>query len=106
MPTQPISLISQPDQSIANSSRATIYDFIARDSPPAAIAFVRRIRDHCAKLAYMPERGPSRDDLVAGIRILPFERSAVMIYRIDKDTVRILRVLYGGRDYPKEWTDD
>ncbi|WP_442579078.1 type II toxin-antitoxin system RelE/ParE family toxin [Mesorhizobium sp. ASY16-5R] len=83
-----------------------IYDFIARDSPPAAIAFVRRIRDHCTKLAYMPERGPRRDDLAAGIRILPFERRTVIIYRIDDNTVRILRVLYGGRDYPKEWIED
>lgn len=54
----------------------------------------------------MPERGPRRDDLAAGIRILPFERRTVIIYRIDGDTVRILRVLYGGRDYPREWTDD
>jgi toxin ParE1/3/4 len=83
-----------------------IYDFIVRDSPAAAIAFVRRIREHCAKLAYRPELGPRRDDLAAGIRILPFERRTVIIYRIDGDTVRILRVLYGGRDYPREWTDD
>ena len=50
-----------------------VYDFIARDSSSAAIAFVRRIREHCAKLAWMAERGPRRDDLAAGIRILPFE---------------------------------
>jgi len=45
-----------------------------------------------------PERGIRRDDLRRGLRILGFERRAVIAFLVTADTVTILRVLYGGRD--------
>jgi len=83
-----------------------IDDFIAQDSPERAIAFVRRIRKHCLSLATMPERGPARDDLAPGVRTLSFERRVTIIYRIEGELVRILRVLYAGQDYPASLQDE
>lgn len=76
-----------------------IDDFIAQDSPQRAIAFVRRIRDRCATLCDMPERGPARTDLGAGVRLLTYEKRVVIAYRIRSDVVEILRIFYAGRDY-------
>ncbi len=45
-----------------------------------------------------PDRGIRRDDLRSGVRILGFERRAVIAFQIGAETVTILRILYGGRD--------
>jgi toxin ParE1/3/4 len=45
-----------------------------------------------------PERGIRRDDLRRGLRILGFERRAVIAFLITADAVTVLRILYGGRD--------
>jgi toxin ParE1/3/4 len=34
-----------------------------------------------------------------GARMLPFDRSAVIIYRIEGDVVRIINIFYRGRNY-------
>jgi len=76
-----------------------IYDFIAEDSPQRAIAFVRRIHQHCQTLSEMPERAPRRNDLGEGVRLLVFEKRIAIAYRIHDETVEILRIFYAGRDY-------
>ena len=40
-----------------------------------------------------------RDDLIPGLRIVPFERSALIAYVVDADAVRIISIFYGGRDF-------
>jgi toxin ParE1/3/4 len=96
----------------AASDLDAIDDYIARDSPDRAIAWVRSIRKRCEELAEMPERGPQREDIGPGIRALVFERRAVIAYRIEAQTVRIVRIFYKGQDYtglgeePNDWDDD
>ena len=76
-----------------------LYDFIAeRDGEERAIGYIDRIEECCSSLSVFPNRGTMRDDLRPGLRILGFERRAVIAFRIQGDTVTILRVLYGGRD--------
>ena len=36
---------------------------------------------------------------MAGLRTVPFERSAVIAYRVENDTVEITNIFYGGQDY-------
>lgn len=91
---------------LALSDLNKIDDFIAQDSPERAIAFVRRIRKHCEQLAEMPESGPPREDLGAGVRTLSFERRVLIIYRIEGQAVRVLRILYAGQDYPASLLDE
>jgi toxin ParE1/3/4 len=78
-----------------------LYDFIAeRDGEQRAIGYIDRIEECCGSLSLFPNRGTRNEarDLRPGLRILGFERRAVIAFRIQAGTVTILRVLYGGRD--------
>jgi toxin ParE1/3/4 len=76
-----------------------LYDYIAmHDGAERAIAYVDRIEECCRSLSVFPDRGTRRNDLHPGLRILGFERRAVIAFQITSNTVTILRILYGGRD--------
>ena len=76
-----------------------LYDYIAqRDGAERAIGYIDGIEDCCRNLSEFPERGIRRDDLRRGLRILGFERRAVIAFLATADTVTILLILYGGRD--------
>jgi toxin ParE1/3/4 len=83
----------------AEEDLAAIYEYIAQNSPQRAIGYVRRLRLRCEALSHFPERGRARDDLLPGVCMLPFERSAVIIYRVESDVVRIINIFYRGRNY-------
>lgn len=68
-------------------------------SPGTAHAFVERIRARCQRIGGVPEGSPVRPDLGPGFRLAPFVNSAVIIYRLTDDTVEVLRIYYGGRNY-------
>jgi toxin ParE1/3/4 len=70
-------------------------------SPINAYGVVQRIRARCDSLADFPEQGTRRDDIRPGLRILSFERTIVIAFAIDDQTVRISRIFYGGRNYEK-----
>ena len=83
-----------------------LYDYVAvRDGPERAIGYIERMEDCCRNLAVFPERGTRRDDLRLGLRILGFERRAVIALQVTADTVMILRILYGGRDLETVFLD-
>ncbi|WP_318012664.1 type II toxin-antitoxin system RelE/ParE family toxin [Mesorhizobium sp. BR1-1-14] len=46
-----------------------------------------------------PRGGRLRDDIVPGLRTVPFEHSAVIAYLIESDIIRIVNIFYSGRDY-------
>lgn len=78
-----------------------IYGWIASESgyPQIAEKFVNRIFDRCESLGDFPMKGRARDDLQPGVRILPFERTAIIAYRIQVDAAEVINIFYGGRDY-------
>lgn len=78
-----------------------VYDFIVSSGGPPEVAFgfVQRIRARCEKIGLVPEGGVARPDLGEGIRLVPFEKSAVLAYRIHDEAIEIVNVFYGGRDY-------
>jgi toxin ParE1/3/4 len=43
--------------------------------------------------------GRPRDDLGPGLRSVPFERRAVIIYRVLGEAVEIVNIFHGRRDY-------
>jgi len=77
-----------------------IYRSIAQASQSHALAsgFIDRIVARCRRIGDVPYGGRPRDDLESGLRLVPFERSAVVAYRVGK-VVEIVNVFYGGRDY-------
>ena len=84
----------------AISDLAEIYRYIALQSGSRtiALAYVQRIRARCQKIGDAPNGGRLRNDLAPGLRIIPFERAAIIAYQV-QDTVRIVNIFYGGRDY-------
>jgi toxin ParE1/3/4 len=85
----------------AFSDLEAIYRYIWSRSQNKSTAreFVRRIKKRCSKIGLVPHRGSPRNELEPGLRMVPFERSAVILYRVEADRVRVTNVFYGGRDY-------
>lgn len=71
----------------------------ASGSVVTARRYVERIRARCHRIARLPLGGLPRDDLAPGLRTVPFERRAVIAYRVVKDTVEITNIFHGRRDY-------
>lgn len=85
----------------ASADIVGIYDYVLESSLNGATAerFVRRIVDACRRLGDMPMAGRRCDHLLPGLRSFPFEKRALIIYRLHDDEVHIVNVFYGGRDY-------
>ena len=78
-------------------------DYIARESPSYAAAFVREVRGAARSLADLAERGrivPELED--ASIREL-FVRNYRLIYQIAGQRVHIIGFIYGARDLWALW---
>lgn len=84
---------------LAEGDLLDIWLYIAQDNITAADRMVERLEQRCETLGVSPMLGSKRDDLLAGMRCL-IEGNYAIFYRIQQDTVEILRVLHGARDFP------
>ncbi len=83
------------------SDREAIFDYIEVDSPRAAILTDDRIEAHVELLIDTPEIG--RPGRIPGTRELVIPRTPyIAAYRIERETVTILRVLHGAQEWPDE----
>lgn len=64
-----------------------------------ATAFARRIKTRCLKIGDVPRGGRLREDLMPGLRTVPFERAAVICYLIRDDRILITNIFRAGRDF-------
>ncbi len=84
----------------ARADLIALYDWIAeRADPDTALEYTTQIETHAAKLADFSERGTPRDDLVPGLRTIPYRRRTVIAYRVLSDEVEILRLVHAGQDW-------
>lgn len=83
----------------------TIGDWIAEDSPQAAIAFVERLSRACGGLAAMPLAYPIVPEL-ADLKLRKRVVGPYLVFYRVTDTVEIARVLHGARDYEMLFRDD
>lgn len=62
---------------------------------------VDAIRDFIKGFPERPYRGTRRDDLLPGLRIVPFKKRTAIAFEVNEERrmVTILRVFYGGQDY-------
>jgi len=92
----------------ADEDIAAIYQWIGREtaSLETALGFVSRIVDRCEAIGEVPQGGRARDDLAPGARTVPFERSALIAYRVENECVVITNVFYRGRDVDAAFADD
>ncbi len=85
----------------AHADLLEIVDFIAADSPAAAADWLNAIYVQLKEICRHPLLYPSRDDLVAGIRLCPY--GAYNIYfTIRQDEIFFVRVLHSARDISKQ----
>lgn len=92
----------------ADDDIAAIYQWIAREtaSLETALGFVSRIVDRCEAIGDVPHGGTARDDLVPGLRTVPFERTALIAYRIEDDHIVITNIFYRGRDVDAAFSEE
>jgi len=89
----------------AKSDLLELYEYIAeRGGPERAIAYVERIEKACLSLRAIPERGTLREDLRSGLRVMGFERRAMIAFRVKAGDIAILRILYGGRSLERTFS--
>jgi toxin ParE1/3/4 len=83
----------------AGADLLALYDHIAADAGrDRAGSYIDRIEASCLSLGAFPAIGRAAEQLGPGLRLHPFERRAMIVYRVTPDAVEILGVYFGGRD--------
>jgi toxin ParE1/3/4 len=91
----------------AYDDRAAIMDYIAQDSPAAALDIDEAIEHQADSLIQHPEIG--RHGRVRGTRELVIARTPyVAVYVVDgeAETIEIIRVLHGAQQWPSANDED
>lgn len=68
-------------------------------APRTAEAYVGRLAEFVVHLDIATERGLDRADIHAGLRIIPFEKSAVVALLVGEESATVIRVFYRGQDW-------
>lgn len=76
---------------------ADIAVYIAKDSPIRAVTFTDELMDRARSLANTPFKGVRRDNLVLGLRVLPYGNYNIY-YRVEADMLVILRIMNSALD--------
>lgn len=76
-----------------------IADWIAEDNPRRAVTFIREIREAFRRIADGPQHYQLRSDIGEDAR-LAIVGNYVILFHADGTTIRIERVVFGGRDLP------
>jgi len=76
-----------------------IADFIAEDNPERAVSFIRRIRHQILEIGKQPLLYQLRPEIGDGARLAVLGHY-VVLFRVIAGTVRVERVVYGGRELP------
>lgn len=77
-------------------------------SPSTAARFIDNLIGYCESLCLFPLRGTCRDDLLPDLRITHYRRTTVIAFMVgpDSETVSVLGVFYGGKDYTAMLQDE
>ena len=76
-----------------------IAKFIIEDNPDRAVTFVEELRSRFKVIAERPASFPARESIAPGLRSAVYGKYLIL-FRIEMDFVRILRVIHGARDIP------
>jgi toxin ParE1/3/4 len=77
----------------------TIGDWIAKDNPERAASFMREVRQSCVDIGLWPLAHPIVMHRQADGLRRRVHGNYLIFYRVQSDTVEIVRVLHGARDY-------
>lgn len=88
----------------ARDDLVRLYDWIATNSSTGvALVYLTRIESFCRGMGIASERGHTRDDIRPGLRIVGFERRITIAFVVTEQSVTILRIFYGGRDWEQQF---
>jgi len=82
----------------ARQDRRDLREYIAADSPSAALALDDLIAKMAKRLTDHP--GLGRPGRVTGTRELVAHRNYILVYDVVDDMVRVLRVMHAARQWP------
>jgi len=86
---------------------ASLYRYIAiAASPEIAERYTGAIVTFCEDLRDIPLVGIRRGDVRPGLRITNYKKRAVIAYAVEKGSVSIIGIFYGGQDYESAMQDD
>ena len=89
----------------ATSDRTSIFDYLERESPAAAIKVDTLLTVAADRLKRFPEIG--RPGRIKNTRELVVLKTPYIIaYRLTDDVIRILRILHGAIQWPDDLPDD
>jgi plasmid stabilization system protein ParE len=80
-------------------------DFISKDSPAYAAAFVLRSLEAAKSLRQLAERGRMVPELKNESIRETFVHNYRLIYRVEKNSVSVLALIHGRRDFESAWSD-
>jgi toxin ParE1/3/4 len=83
----------------AASDLEAIADYIAKDSPFYAAAFVQEIREKGRSLTEFAERGRIVPELGTGTIRELFIKDYRLLYQIKESTVIVLAIIHGSRNF-------
>lgn len=76
-------------------------DWIAeRAGAETALAYAAPLEAYCMGFELLGERGQRRNDLRPGLRIIGFERRVTVAFMVSESETTILRLHYGGQNWP------
>jgi toxin ParE1/3/4 len=84
----------------AEADIQSIAQWIARDSTPAAMKWIDELDDAFSTIAQTPGIGTDRGDLRPNLRSVPFG-NYLLFFKPGRQSVIIVRVLHGARDYAR-----
>ena len=86
----------------ADADLDDIADYVAADSPRAAIGILDALHDAFQTLAASPDVGSLRDDLMPSLRMFTPKRPAsnyIIFYYVILDGIEVSDVIHGARDW-------
>ena len=89
------------DSDAKSDLRAIHRWIVTQGAPKTASAYIRRIQKFVGLLKTASERGIPHHDLVAGLRMIPFE-SVMLAVRVEERTVVVLRIFHSAQDWAHE----
>jgi plasmid stabilization system protein ParE len=70
-------------------------------APESGVGYVLRLSEFVLRLDMASERGQARDDIKAGLRVIPFEKSAAIAVVVSDTLVQVVRVFYRGQNWER-----
>jgi toxin ParE1/3/4 len=82
---------------LARQDLQDIGDYIARDNLSAALTFVHRLEERCLSLSQNPRIGRNCGDISPNLRSAT-EGDYLIFYRLQPNSIEVVRVVHGSRD--------